>query len=76
MHADVVVFAGKFQLDRLPGYLGQHRSHVVVILRLVFIAEAAAHVLANDPNFAKRQVEVFGDVGARVGNSLGGSEHG
>ena len=76
MHADVVVFTGKFEFHRLPGNLGQYGGHIVVVLRLIFIAEAAAHVLADDSHFAQRQGEIFGDVGARVGDALSRSEYG
>ena len=52
MHADVVVLAGEFELDRLTGGPGEDHRHVVVVLRLVFVAETAAHVFANHSHFA------------------------
>ena len=76
MHADVVIFAGELQLDRLGADSSERGGHIIIVLRLIFVAETAAHVLANDAHFAERQAEVLGDVGASVGDALGGSEHG
>ena len=76
MHADVIVLPGELELHRLAGDLGEHRRHVIVVLRLILVAEAAAHVFADHAHFAERQVKVFGDVRARVGNALGRGIHG
>jgi hypothetical protein len=76
VHADVVVLPGKFKLHRLPADFGQHSGHVVVILRLVLVPEAAAHVFAHHSHPAERQTEILGDVGTRVGNALGRRENG
>src|SRR5437870_883299 len=73
VHADEVIFPGEFELYWLASDFSQDRRHEVVVLGLIFVAETGAHVLADDPNLAEGQVEIFGDVRARVRDALSGS---
>ena len=70
MHADVIVLPGELELHRLAGDFGEHGGHVIVVLRLILVAEAAAHVFTDHAYLAERQAKILGDVCARVGDAL------
>ena len=70
MDADEVFFARQLQLHRRACFLGEHCGDEVGILVLILVAEASAHVVADDVDFFRRYLEVARHVGAAVRDAL------
>ena len=71
VHADEVFFARQLELHRRARLLRQHGGDEIGVLILVLVAEVAAHVLADDAHFFRRDPEVARHVGAAVRDAAG-----
>ena len=72
VHRDEIFLARELQFYRRAGLLRQHGDHQIGILALIFVAESAAHVLADHAHVLERQVQIARDFHAAVRNALGG----
>ncbi len=71
VNPDEILFARHFQLHRRARFLRQHRGDQVSILILVLVADAAAHVLADDAHLLVGDSQISGHVMATIRRALG-----
>ena len=70
MDGDVVLLACEFQLYGRVRILRQDSRHQIEVVRLVLVAEPAAHELTHDAHVLRRDLEILGEIALAVRDAL------